>query len=81
MAGKTLRLADETRTLMDDVIDLLYKRGLDKLPLSVREGAHDLGDGRVRFTQATVTHLGLLALQRHLTLGDEVPLPADPDTR
>ncbi len=76
MAGKTVRLADETRKLMDEVIDLLHQRGLDRLPLSVREGAHELGDGRVRITQPMVTHLGLLALQRHLSLSEPEVTPA-----
>lgn len=66
MAGKTVRLADETRDLMDRVIDLLHQRGLERLPLSVREGARDLCEDRIRISQPMVTHLGLLALERHL---------------
>lgn len=63
----TIRVMPETRALLSEVSELLYERGLERLPLSVREGLRELGDGQLRLSLAHVTHLGLLALHRHLT--------------
>ncbi|HEY5657685.1 MAG TPA: hypothetical protein VIY27_07830 [Myxococcota bacterium] len=73
MAGKTIKLDEETRPLMDEVMDLLHRRGVERLPLSVYEElAEQHGDGRVpRITQAVLIHLGLLCVRRHLTDADK----------
>lgn len=77
MAGKTVKLHERTRPLLDEVTELLHRRGAERLPLSVHEEGADLQGGALtRMTQAVVIHMGLLSLRRYLT---EVPsLDHDP---
>ena len=72
MAGKTVRLNADTRPLMDEVMELIHRRGVERLPLSVYEEIAEQQGGYRRISQALLVHLGLLALRRHLT-----DVPAD----
>lgn len=64
---KTVKIEDKrTQDLMDEVLDLLRRRGIERLPASVAEGVAEVSRGG-RVTQPVLVHLGLLALHRHLT--------------